>query len=84
MLTLEGINRNNNLVDLSVIPSKYYKFTNVFSKTKAKFLTFYYSYNFQINLEGVQLPVSIIYSLSSTEQETFKEFINKNLNTRFI
>ena len=37
--------------DLSNVPSKYYKFTNVFSKTKAKILVPCYSYDLQINLE---------------------------------
>jgi len=37
--------------DLSNIFSEYHKFTNVFSKTKAKILTSYYFYDLQINLE---------------------------------
>jgi len=37
--------------DLSNIPFEYYKFTNIFSKTKAEVLASYYSYNLQINLE---------------------------------
>ena len=37
--------------NLSNVPSKYHKFTNVFSKTKAEVLTPHYSYNFQINLK---------------------------------
>ena len=61
--------------DLSNIPSKYYEFTNIFSKTKAKVLTSCYFYNLKINLEGTQSLVSLIYSLSASEQETLKEFI---------
>ena len=38
----------NDLVDLSTILSKYYKFTDIFSKAKAETLVFYYSYNLQI------------------------------------
>ena len=34
--------------------------------------------------EGAQPPVGPIYSLSAFEQETFKEFIKKNLNMGFI
>jgi len=72
-------------LDLFNIPSKYHQFTNVFSKTKAKVLTPHYLYNLQINLEeGTQPPVSLIYSLSASKQETLKEFIEKNLNTGFI
>ena len=37
--------------DLFNVASKYHKFANVFSKTKAEALTSHYSYNLQINLE---------------------------------
>ena len=37
--------------DLSNVPSKYHKFANVFSKTKAEVLASHYSYNLKINLE---------------------------------
>ena len=70
--------------DLSNIPSEYHKFADVFSKTKAEVLTFYHSYDLQINLKGAQPPVGPIYSLSVSEQETLKEFIETNLNMGFI
>ena len=71
--------------NLSNISSEYYKFTNVFSKTKVEVFTFHCSYNFQINLEeGTQPPVGSIYSLLISEQEALKEFIEENLNTGFI
>ena len=71
--------------DLSNIPSEYHKFADIFSKTKAKVLTFHYPYNLKINLEkDAQPPVSPIYSLSIFKQEALKEFIEKNLNMDFI
>ena len=71
--------------DLSNIPSKYHKFADVFSKTKAETLPPHYSYNLKINLEeGAQPPVGPIYFLSVSEQEALKEFIEENLNTGFI
>jgi len=72
--------------DLSNIPSEYYEFANVFSKTKAEVLTLlHHSYDFKINLEeSVQPPVSPIYSYLASEQEALKEFIEENLNTGFI
>ena len=70
--------------DLSNIPSEYYKFTDVFSKTEAEVLASYYSYDLQINLEDAQPLVGFIYSLSAFEQEALKEFIEENLNTGFI
>jgi len=71
--------------DLFKVSSKYYEFTNVFSKTKAEVLAPHHPYNLQINLEeGAQPPVSPIYSLSVSEQEALKEFIEVFLNMGFI
>jgi len=71
--------------DLFNVSSKYYKFANVFSKTKAETLPPHCSYNLKINLEeGAQPSVGPICSLSASEQEALKEFIEENLNTDFI
>ena len=71
--------------DLSNVPSEYHKFANIFSKTKAEVLPPHRPYDLKINLEeGVQPPVGPIYSLSASEQEVLKEFIEENLNTGFI
>ena len=71
--------------DLSNVPSKYYEFADVFSKTKAEVLPHHCSYDLKINLEeGAQLLVGPIYSLSTFEQEALKEFIEENLNIGFI
>ena len=71
--------------DLSNVPSKYHKFANIFSKTKAEVPAPHQPYDFKINLEeDAQPPVGPIYSLSASEQEALKEFIEKNLNTAFI
>jgi len=71
--------------DLSNIPSKYYEFADIFNKTKAETLPPHYPYDLKINLkEGTQPPVGPIYSLSASEQEALKEFIEENLNIGFI
>jgi len=71
--------------NLSNVPSEYHKFADIFSKTKAKVLTPHHSYDLKINLEkGAQPPGSPIYSLSASEQEALKEFIEKNLNMGLI
>jgi len=71
--------------DLSNVPSKYYKFADVFSQAKAKTLPSHCPYDLKINLEeGAQPLVGPIYSLSASEQEALKEFIEKNLNMGFI
>jgi len=59
--------------DLSNVLSKYYKFANIFSQTKAEILSPHYPYDLKINLEeGAQLLVSPIYSLLASEQESLK------------
>ena len=71
--------------DLSNVPSEYYKFADVFNKTKAEVLAPHHPYDLKINLEeGNQPPVGPIYSLSASKQETLKEFIKENLNMGFI
>jgi len=71
--------------DLSNVPSEYHEFADVFSKTKAETLPPHHPYDLKINLEeGAQSPVGPIYSLSASEQEALKEFIEENLNTSFI
>ena len=71
--------------DLSNIPSEYHKFADIFSKTKAKVLTFHYPYNLKINLEkDAQPPVSPIYSLSTSKQETLKKFIKKKDSSLYL
>jgi len=71
--------------NLSNVPSEYHEFANVFSKTKAEILPPHHPYDLKINLkEGTQLLVGPIYSLSVSEQESLKEFIEENLNMDFI
>ena len=71
--------------DLSNVSSKYHKFADIFSKTKAETLPPHHPYNLKINLEeGAQPPVGPIYSLSASEQEALKEFVEENLNMGFI
>ena len=71
--------------DLSNVPSEYHEFADIFSKTKAEILPPHCPYDLKINLEeGAQPLVGPIYSLSVSEQETLKEFIEENLNMGFI
>ena len=71
--------------DLSNVPSEYHEFANIFSKTRAEILPPHHPYDLKVNLEeGAQPLVSPIYSLSASEQEALKEFIEENLNTGFI
>ena len=72
-------------LNLYNVSSEYYKFVNVFSKTKVEILTSYCPYNLQINLEEeTQSLVGFIYFLLVSEQEILKDFIEQNLNICFI
>jgi len=72
-------------IDLSSIPEEYHGYTDVFSKSKAETLAPHHPYNLRINLEKDSHPlVGTIYSLSTFEQKTLKEFIDKNLTNGFI
>ena len=63
--------------DLSNVPSKYHEFADI--------LLPYCPYDLKINLEESAQPlIGLIYSLSASEQESLKEFIEENLNTDFI
>jgi len=71
--------------DLSNVPSEYHEFADIFSKTKAEILPPHRPYDLKINLEeGAQPLVGPIYSLSASEQEALKEFIEEKINMGFI
>jgi len=76
--------KHTNASDLPNVSFKYHEFANIFSKTKAEVLAPHHSYNLQINLKGTQPLIGPIYSLSASEQEALKKFIEENLNMSFI
>jgi len=71
--------------DLSLIPPEYHEFADLFSETEAKKLPPHRPYDHQIPLEpGTTPPFGTIYSLSPTELETLRKYIEDNLNKGFI
>ena len=72
-------------IDLSNVPSVYHEFADVFSKVKADTLPPHRSFDLKISLEDGSLPpYGPIYSLSQTELQALREFIDDNLSTGFI
>jgi hypothetical protein len=72
-------------IDLSKIPEDYHKFADVFSKKKADTLPPHRSYDLKIELEeGASPPPGRMYSLSPTELEALRTFIDEHLNNGFI
>ena len=85
VLIVTSVSFTQHKVQVITILFKYYKFADIFSKAKAETLASYYLYNIQIKLKNEKnLSIRTIYSLSTTKQEVLKEFISRNLNTRFI
>ena len=72
--------------DLSSIPKEYHDYADVFSKAEACKLAPHRPYDLQINLEEgtVPPPITTMYSLSKTELELLREFIDENLTRGFI
>ncbi|KAG9224755.1 hypothetical protein CCMSSC00406_0002094 [Pleurotus cornucopiae] len=69
----------------SVVPKEYHEFSDMFSKGKADTLAEHRPYDLKIELEDSAAPlVGAMYSLSQSEQQTLKEFIDKHLGLGFI
>jgi hypothetical protein len=72
-------------VDRKDIPQEYRDFADVFSKSKADSLAPHQPYDLKIVLEdGATPPQPPLYSLSSLELATLREFINEHLNMGYI
>ncbi|KAG6326193.1 hypothetical protein ID866_12896 [Astraeus odoratus] len=71
--------------DLSSIPPEYHDFADVFSKAKAMELPLHCDFNLKIDLEeGASPPLGTIYSLSPSELEALRTFLDEHLSYRFI
>ena len=81
----QSAQKSDTLVDLSLAPSEYHDYADVFSKSKADTLPPHRPYDPKINLkEGTSLPLGPIYSLSPAELAALCEFIDEHLKSGFI
>ena len=72
-------------VDLKDVPKEYHDFADVFSKSKADSLAPHRPYDLKIALEdGATPPQPPLYSLSTLELATLREFIDEHLNMGYI
>ena len=72
-------------VDLSSVPKEYHDFPDVFSKAKAEKPAPHRPYDLRIDLEdGAAPPLAPIYSLSQSEIQALREFIDEHMNIGFI
>jgi len=75
-LTKKAARITSNSVDLSIISFKYYKFADIFNKSKAETLVFYHLYNIQIKLKNREKPlIRTIYSLVKNERSGLHIFL---------
>jgi hypothetical protein len=71
--------------DISRIPEEYHEFADVFSKAKAQTLAPHRPYDLKIDIDaGSEPPPSRIYSLSQSELQALREFIDEHLALGFI
>jgi hypothetical protein len=67
-------------VDLSNVPEEYHKFADVFDKAKTDTLAGHQPYDLKINIkEGHAPPLRQVYSLSQTELQALREFLDEHL-----
>jgi len=70
---------------MSNVPKEYWQFSDIFCKQKAKSLPSHQPYDLSIQIEkGSLLPLRPIYSLSTMELQTLREFIEENMKTGII
>jgi hypothetical protein len=71
--------------DLSGVPKAYHEFADVFSKSNANILAPHREHDLKIDLEeGTHPPVGTLYSLSPTELEALRTFLDEHLASGFI
>src|SRR6202165_3009498 len=71
--------------DLSNIPPEYHEFAELFSKREAEKLPPHRPYDHEIPLiPGAKPPFGTIYSMSPTELETLRKYVEKNLAKGFL
>lgn len=72
-------------IDLTNVPEEYHEFADVFSKTKADTLAPHRPYDLKINLEeGASPPIGHMYSVSQSELQSLREFVDEHLQIGFI
>ena len=86
LLSAKSASVSDEAPDLSTVPEEYHDYADVFSKSEASKIAPHRPYDLKIDLEeGTSPPpISAMYSLSPTELETLREFVDENLRRGFI
>jgi len=84
-ISAKSASLSDDIPDLSSVPEEYHEFADVFNKKKADTLPPHRPYDLKINLEeGSSPPVGHMYSVSQSELQTLREFIDEHLRIGFI
>ena len=83
--TVRSTSTTSKPADLSGVPPEYHDFADVFSKSKASQLAPHCEHDLKINLEeGTSPPLGCTYSLSASELESLRTFLDEHLANGFI
>ena len=81
----KSVSVSDKKIDLSAVPSDYHEFADVFSKTCADRLAPHRPYDLKIDLEdGASPPIGVMYSVSQSELQTLREFVDEHLAIGYI
>ena len=71
--------------DLSEVPPEYHRFADVFDKQRSRILSDHRPYDLTIRMDKDAIPpLGPIYSLSTLELQTLREFVEENIKTGAI
>src|SRR6266581_7000914 len=82
---LHAASTHSDPVNLSDVPKEYHEFADMFSKSKAYMLAPHREHDLKIDLEeGTSPPLGTMYSLSPSELEALRAFLDEHLASGFI
>ena len=86
LLSAKSTTLSDKTPNLSEIPEEYHDYADVFSESEASKLAPHRPYDLKIDLEdgATPPPISAMYSLSPSELESLRNFVDENLTRGFI
>ncbi|MBW0476518.1 hypothetical protein O181_016233 [Austropuccinia psidii MF-1] len=69
---------------LKVVPPAYHQYLDVLSKVKAEKRPPHHACDHNIEIEGLLLPIGVIYSFSNQKSETLWAYVSENVEKVFI
>ena len=77
--------QSKNIDSITILPSQYHNYLNVFFKKKADILPLHWVYNYVIHFKkSIQPPVFALYSINCDEALKLCWYLNENFSKKFI